>query len=139
MNAPRASSPSPLAFQQMARYGATGYSSSFTPQPAFAPEMQSAKGKEPMVDAFDEAAFERAFDMAREDMIAFGRRPNSGNHRVADMKRVSKRACGSCHIATYPSLSRVLIVCAAINPLPPGSRLVRIPDASSGSTLQAHQ
>lgn len=70
MNAPRASSPSPLAFQQMARYGATGYSSSFTPQPAFTPEMQSAKGKEPMIDAFDEAAFERAFDMAREDMMA---------------------------------------------------------------------
>ncbi|KAF1821120.1 uncharacterized protein K489DRAFT_266151 [Dissoconium aciculare CBS 342.82] len=66
---PRASSPSPLAFQQMARYGATGYQSSFA-QPSFVPETLSTKGKAPVVDAFDEAAFERAFDLAREDMMA---------------------------------------------------------------------
>jgi hypothetical protein len=66
---PRASSPSPLAFQQMARYGTTGFQSSFT-QPSFVPETLTAKGKAPVVDAFDEAAFERAFDLAREDMMA---------------------------------------------------------------------
>jgi len=66
---PRASSPSPLAFQQMARYGSTGYQSSFA-QPSFVPETLSAKGKAPVIDAFDEAAFERAFDLAREDMMA---------------------------------------------------------------------
>jgi hypothetical protein len=68
-NVPRASSPSPLAFQQMARYGTTGYQSSFA-QPSFVPETLSAKGKAPVIDAFDAAAFERAFDLAREDMMA---------------------------------------------------------------------
>jgi hypothetical protein len=67
--APRAqnSSPSPFAFQQRARYGMGGFQSNFA-QPAFSPAMQS-KGKEPMTEQFDEAAFERAFDMAKEDMM----------------------------------------------------------------------
>lgn len=73
-NAPRAQSSvqSPLAFQQQARYGLTGFQSSFTPQQQFhnAAGLQS-KGKEPvMAEQFDEAAFDRAFDMAREDMMA---------------------------------------------------------------------
>ncbi|KAM0722876.1 hypothetical protein Q7P37_001074 [Cladosporium fusiforme] len=68
-SAPRAqnSSPSPFAFQQRARYGMGGYQSSFA-QPAFSPAMQT-KGKEPATEQFDEAAFERAFDMAKEDMV----------------------------------------------------------------------
>jgi len=37
-------------------------------QSNFAPSTQS-KGKEPVTEQFDEAAFERAFDMAREDMM----------------------------------------------------------------------
>jgi hypothetical protein len=44
-----------------------GFQSNFA-QPAFSPAMQS-KGKEPMTEQFDEAAFERAFDMAKEDMM----------------------------------------------------------------------
>lgn len=45
-----------------------GYQSNFA-QPAYSPSMQS-KGKEPVMEQFDEAAFERAFDMAKEDMMA---------------------------------------------------------------------
>lgn len=69
-SAPRAqnSSPSPFAFQQRARLGMNGYQSNFA-QPAYSPSMQS-KGKEPVMEQFDEAAFERAFDMAKEDMMA---------------------------------------------------------------------
>lgn len=44
-----------------------GYQSNFA-QPAYSPAMQS-KGKEPVTEQFDEAAFERAFDMAKEDMM----------------------------------------------------------------------
>jgi len=68
-SAPRAqnSSPSPFAFQQRARYGVGGFQSNFA-QPAYQPAMQS-KGKEPVMEQFDEAAFERAFDMAKEDMM----------------------------------------------------------------------
>ena len=44
-----------------------GFQSNFA-QPAVTPAMQS-KGKEPMTEQFDEAAFERAFDMAKEDMM----------------------------------------------------------------------
>jgi hypothetical protein len=44
-----------------------GFQSSFA-QPAYQPAMQS-KGKEPVTEQFDEAAFERAFDMAKEDMM----------------------------------------------------------------------
>jgi hypothetical protein len=70
-SAPRAqsSAQSPLAFQQRARYGLTGFQSSFAQQ-NYAPVVQS-KGKEPMMaEQFDEAAFDRAFDLAREDMMA---------------------------------------------------------------------
>jgi hypothetical protein len=68
-SAPRVqnSSPSPFAFQQRARYGMGGFQSNFA-QPAYQPAMQS-KGKEPVTEQFDEAAFERAFDMAKEDMM----------------------------------------------------------------------
>ena len=68
-SAPRAqnSSPSPFAFQQRARYGMGGFQSNFA-QPAYQPATQS-KGKEPVMEQFDEAAFERAFDMAKEDMM----------------------------------------------------------------------
>lgn len=45
----------------------SGYQSNFA-QPAYSPAMQS-KGKEPVTEQFDEAAFERAFDMAKEDMM----------------------------------------------------------------------
>lgn len=64
------SSPTPLAFQQQARgFGNFGFQNSFQ-QPSYAPAIQS-KGKEPvMADQFDDAAFERAFDQAREDMMA---------------------------------------------------------------------
>lgn len=44
-----------------------GFQSNFA-QPAYAPAVQS-KGKEPVMEHFDEAAFERAFDMAKEDMM----------------------------------------------------------------------
>lgn len=68
-SAPRAqnSSPSPFAFQQRARYGMQGFQSNFA-QPAYQPAVQS-KGKEAVTEQFDEAAFERAFDMAKEDMM----------------------------------------------------------------------
>lgn len=72
-SAPRAqtSAQSPLAFQQQARYGLTGFQSSFAPQQNYhdAAGLQS-KGKQPVMEQFDDAAFERAFDMAREDMMA---------------------------------------------------------------------
>lgn len=49
--------------------GNFGYQPSF--QQSFTPTFQSAKGKEPvMADQFDEAAFERAFDQASNDMMA---------------------------------------------------------------------
>lgn len=66
----QASASSPLAFQQRARgIGNFGFQSSFA-QSNYAPAVQS-KGIQPVVvDQFDEAAFERAFDMAREDMMA---------------------------------------------------------------------
>ncbi|SMY19773.1 unnamed protein product [Zymoseptoria tritici ST99CH_1A5] len=70
-SAPRAqtSAQSPLAFQQRARYGLTGFQSSFAQQ-NYAPVVQQSKGKERvMADLFDEAAFDRAFDMAKEDMM----------------------------------------------------------------------
>lgn len=68
-NAPRTqlSSHSPQAFQHMARYGMNSFQSNFS-QPAFALETIS-KGKAPMVEQFDEAAFERAFDQASLDMV----------------------------------------------------------------------
>lgn len=44
-----------------------GFQSNFA-QPAYSPAVQS-KGKEAVTEQFDEAAFERAFDMAREDMM----------------------------------------------------------------------
>jgi hypothetical protein len=44
-----------------------GFQSNFA-QPAYAPAVQS-KGKEAVTEQFDEAAFERAFDMAKEDMM----------------------------------------------------------------------
>ncbi|RMY35745.1 hypothetical protein D0865_13829 [Hortaea werneckii] len=79
-SAPRAqstASPSPLAFQQRARYGAgyggMGFQSQFAPQhqqPMFGPGMQQGKGKEASTDElFDDAAFERAFEQARDDML----------------------------------------------------------------------
>ncbi|KAI6800021.1 hypothetical protein KC332_g15696 [Hortaea werneckii] len=79
-SAPRAqstASPSPLAFQQRARYGVgyggMGFQSQFAPQhqqPMFGPEMQQGKGKEAVTDEiFDDAAFERAFEQARGDMM----------------------------------------------------------------------
>ncbi|RMY45789.1 hypothetical protein D0865_09694 [Hortaea werneckii] len=78
-SAPRAqstASPSPLAFQQRARYGAgygaMGFQSQFAPQhqqPMFGAGMQQGKGKEAVTDEiFDDAAFERAFEQARDDM-----------------------------------------------------------------------
>ncbi|GAB1736879.1 hypothetical protein NU219Hw_g8905t1 [Hortaea werneckii] len=79
-SAPRAqstASPSPLAFQQRARYGAgyggMGFQSQFAPQhqqPMFGAGMQQGKGKEAVTDeVFDDAAFERAFEQARDDML----------------------------------------------------------------------
>ncbi|KAK6443372.1 hypothetical protein LTR95_000198 [Oleoguttula sp. CCFEE 5521] len=58
---------SPQAFQQNARYGPPGFRSSFA-QPAFSPMVQG-KGKAAVTEDFDEAAFERAFDLARDDMM----------------------------------------------------------------------
>nr|OQO20402.1 hypothetical protein B0A51_10492 [Rachicladosporium sp. CCFEE 5018] len=58
---------SPQAFQQNARYGPPGFRSNFA-QPAFAPIVQG-KGKAAVTEDFDEAAFERAFDLARDDMM----------------------------------------------------------------------
>ncbi|KAI7216295.1 hypothetical protein KC333_g4926 [Hortaea werneckii] len=79
-SAPRAqstASPSPLAFQQRARYGpgygGMGFQSQFAPQhqqPMFGVGMQQGKGKEAVTDEiFDDAAFERAFEQARDDMV----------------------------------------------------------------------
>lgn len=72
--APQNSSTSPLAFQQRARYGGYvpgGFQSAFAPpQPAL--EMTAAiegKGKERMEVDFDDEAFERAFEQAREDLL----------------------------------------------------------------------
>lgn len=65
---PQTSSPSPIAFQQQARYGYSGYQSNLAGQPTFAPTVQS-KGKEPVTEQFDEAAFERAFDQAKDDLM----------------------------------------------------------------------
>ncbi|KAH9845532.1 peroxin 20 [Teratosphaeria destructans] len=72
--APRAqqtSSPTPLAFQQQARYGyQPRFQSHFAhQQPSFQPNVLSAKGKEPVLEEFDDAAFEAAFDQARHDMM----------------------------------------------------------------------
>ncbi|KAK5120984.1 hypothetical protein LTR85_005768 [Meristemomyces frigidus] len=70
-SAPRAqqtASPSPLAFQQRARYGYSGFQSNVAQQSSFASTVQS-KGNEPMTEQFDEAAFERAFDQAKDDMM----------------------------------------------------------------------
>ncbi|KAI7469487.1 hypothetical protein KC357_g6466 [Hortaea werneckii] len=79
-SAPRAqstASPSPLAFQQRARYGpgygGMGFQSQFAPQhqqPMFGAGMHQAKGKEAVTDEiFDDAAFDRAFEQARDDMM----------------------------------------------------------------------
>ncbi|KAI6787374.1 hypothetical protein KC361_g9520 [Hortaea werneckii] len=79
-SAPRAqstASPSPLAFQQRARYGpgygGMGFQSQFAPQhqqPMFGAGMQQGKGKEAVTDEiFDDAAFDRAFEQARDDMM----------------------------------------------------------------------
>lgn len=72
-NAPRAqtSAHSPQAFQHMARYGTSGlngFQNNFA-QPNFAQNIHT-KGKEPVTEQFDDAAFEAAFDQAREDMLA---------------------------------------------------------------------
>ncbi|KAF2771765.1 hypothetical protein EJ03DRAFT_325406 [Teratosphaeria nubilosa] len=69
--APQTSSPTPLAFQQQARYGyQPRFQSQFAhQQPSFQPIVQSAKGKEPVLGEFDDAAFEAAFDQARNDMM----------------------------------------------------------------------
>lgn len=72
-NGPRAqtSAHSPQAFQQMARYGTSGlhgFQNTFA-QPSFAQHVHT-KGKEPVTEKFDDAAFEAAFDQAREDMLA---------------------------------------------------------------------
>lgn len=68
--APRAqpSTHSPQAFQHMARYGMSSFHNNY-PQTSFAPNVIS-KGKEPVVEDFDEAAFERAFNQASLDMVA---------------------------------------------------------------------
>ncbi|KAK0252379.1 hypothetical protein LTS09_012497 [Friedmanniomyces endolithicus] len=65
----RTASPSPLAFQQQARMGHGGYQSRFAPQASFAPNTQHSKGKEPVYEQFDDAAFEQAFAQARDEMI----------------------------------------------------------------------
>lgn len=81
--APSSSSPSPLAFQQRARFGpgyngGTGMGMGFQSQfaqhqsPSFAPaslQHDQGKGKEPVMDNFDSAAFDRAFDQAWGDML----------------------------------------------------------------------
>ena len=68
--APRAqqtASPSPWAFQQQARYGGGGFQSQIA-QPSFQQPMMQSKGKEAVQEQFDDAAFEAAFDQAREEM-----------------------------------------------------------------------
>ncbi|KAK5168031.1 uncharacterized protein LTR77_006598 [Saxophila tyrrhenica] len=60
--------PSPQAFQYMARHGMNGYQNNFS-QPSFAQPMQS-KGKQAVTEQFDEAAFEQAFDQARDALMA---------------------------------------------------------------------
>lgn len=72
--APRAqnSSPSPWGFQNRARYGNGmngGYMGSMA-APGFAPNVLQSKGKEPAMQEFDDAAFEQAFDQARQGMMA---------------------------------------------------------------------
>ncbi|KAK4560479.1 hypothetical protein LTR86_005676 [Recurvomyces mirabilis] len=69
-SAPRAQQASPLAFQQRARYGYSGFQSNLTPQAAFQSPAQQSNGKQPAYDTFDEAAFEQAFDQARDDVMA---------------------------------------------------------------------
>ncbi|KAK4547310.1 hypothetical protein LTR36_000965 [Oleoguttula mirabilis] len=89
-SAPRAqqtSSPSPLAFQQRARYGHNGFQSNFAQQPSYAPTLQS-KGKEPMTEQFDEAAFERAFDMAKDDMMT----DENSTHKLAEWEATGSLA-----------------------------------------------
>lgn len=74
-NAPRAqhSPQSPQAFQQRARHGLSGFQSHFA-QPGYAAPVvhtntAQSKGKAPVTEQFDEAAFAAAFDQAREDMM----------------------------------------------------------------------
>ena len=110
--APRAqtSAPSPQAFQHMARYGGmNGFQSKFS-QPSFAQPMQS-KGKEAVMEQFDEAAFERAFDQAREDMMAgteemetdqmvYERGASTGNYEVQG--RLSQEEAELHHLEHLP-------------------------------------
>ncbi|KAK1823670.1 hypothetical protein LTR12_001856 [Friedmanniomyces endolithicus] len=65
----RTASPSPLAFQQKARMGYGGFQSRFAPQASLAPNVQQFKGKEPVYEQFDDAAFEQAFVQARDEMM----------------------------------------------------------------------
>lgn len=60
--------PSPQAFQYMARHGMNGYQNNFA-QPNYAQPIQS-NGKQPVTEQFDEAAFEQAFDQARDALQA---------------------------------------------------------------------
>ncbi|GAB7363865.1 hypothetical protein MBLNU230_g4429t1 [Neophaeotheca triangularis] len=91
--APRAygSAASPQAFQQRARYGMSGFQSNFA-QPAFAPSTR-AESKAPVSEQFDDAAFERAFDQAREEMMpdAFetAQAPTFEGSQVPDLKEIA--------------------------------------------------
>ncbi|KAK3117501.1 hypothetical protein LTR53_001101 [Teratosphaeriaceae sp. CCFEE 6253] len=62
-------SPSPLAFQQRARMGYGGYQSQFASPSNFAGSVQQSKGKAPVYEQYDDAAFEQAFAHARDELV----------------------------------------------------------------------
>ncbi len=62
--------PTPQAFQHMARYGGmNGYQSNFA-QSSYAQQPVQSKGKQAVTEQFDDAAFEQAFDLARDALMA---------------------------------------------------------------------
>jgi hypothetical protein len=101
-SAPKAqnSSHSPFAFQQRARYGMGGFQSNFA-QPAYAPAIQS-KGKEAVVEQFDEAAFERAFDMAKENMMIDEKSTSVAGGLSAGQREEAASLVGSSQMSQEP-------------------------------------
>lgn len=60
-------SPSPHAFQQRARFGLSGFQSQLAAPTQV--DVVQAKGKAPVEYSFDDAAFEQAFDQAKQDLM----------------------------------------------------------------------
>lgn len=89
---PQNAAPSPQAYQYMARYGMHGYQNNFA-QPNYAQPVQS-KGKQAVTEQFDEAAFERAFDQAR-DALQVDERPQTDTEMAEETAYVNGASTGS--------------------------------------------